>query len=86
MGNQEINPTMLHEDNQGAIELVKNNKNHSRTKHIDVRHHFIRSHIENGNITIQYIPTENQIADILTKALPAEKFEKHRDALGMEFA
>ncbi len=83
MGNPQSDPTPLYEDNQGAIELVKNNRNHGRTKHIDVRHHFIRSHVENDEIKIYYIPTEDQIADIFTKALPVDTFLKHRDALGL---
>ncbi len=72
-------PTSILEDNQGAIELVKSTKHHSRTKHIDVKHHFIKEKVVSGEAVIQYCPTEDMTADIMTKALPATKFLKHRN-------
>ena len=62
-------------DNQGAIALSKDNKFHSRTKHIDLRYHFIREAVNEGKINVQYIPTAENIADIFTRALPRPKFE-----------
>ena len=61
-------------DNASAIEIAKNPVQHSRTKHIDIRHHFIRDLVEKGLITLKFVPTKNQLADILTKALDYERF------------
>lgn len=70
-------------DNISAIEISKNPVQHSRTKHIDIRHHFIRDLVEKGIIQIDYIPTEKQNADILTKALDFERFSSLRMSLNL---
>ncbi|CAI6377586.1 unnamed protein product [Macrosiphum euphorbiae] len=70
-------------DNQNATRLVKNPEFHKRTKHIDVRYHFIREKYEEGQFQLQYIGTEDQIADILTKPLVKERFEKLWSAIGV---
>ena len=71
------------EDNEGAIALAENPLSSSRSKHIDVRHHFLRNLTEEGMIEVTHVPSEKQHADILTKALPRNLFEDHRDfALG----
>ena len=62
--------TIVHEDNQGTIALTKNPKNHSRTKHIDIKYHFVRGTVEKKDVRLVYCPTEKMVADILTKALP----------------
>ncbi len=54
-------------DNTSAISITKNLVQHSRTKHIDVRHHFIRDHVEKGDVSISFISTDLQLADIFTK-------------------
>ena len=53
-------------DNQGCIALAKNPTHHSRTKHIDVQHHFIREKLESEEIRLEYCPTEDMVADVLT--------------------
>jgi hypothetical protein len=58
-------------DNTSAIMISTNPVLHSRTKHIEIRHHFIRDHIENGEIQLIHIDTKNQVADIFTKPLNA---------------
>jgi hypothetical protein len=63
--------------------LTKNDSGHSRTKHIDVKWHFIRAYVENGTVNITYIPTANMVADILTKALPKERHWQHAQNMGM---
>lgn len=73
--------TELRLDNQGSIKLIKNPEFHKRTKHIDVRFHFIRDIYSKGNIIINYVPSSQQLADILTKALPRNKFEENRQNL-----
>jgi len=62
-------------DNQSAIKLIKNPEFHSRTKHIDVRCHFIREKFVKHEIDVKYIPSKNQLADILTKGLPRDQFK-----------
>ena len=56
-------------DNKSAIKLANNPRSHSRTKHIDIRHHFLRDHETNGDIKIRHVSTEKQLADIFTKPL-----------------
>ena len=77
-------PTTTYEDNQGAIALSKNTKNHAQTKHIDIRYHYIREAIEKNNIMLEYCPTEQQTADILTKGLAKERFQKLRSMKGID--
>ena len=76
-------PTDLFSDNQGAIALAKNPVSHSRAKHIDIRHHFVREAIQDRIIWVQYIPTAEMTADSLTKALGREKHEKCTARMGM---
>ena len=61
-------------DNTGAINLSKNPIQHSRTKHIEIRHHFLRDHVQKGDIALKFIPTEKQLADIFTKPFYEEQF------------
>ena len=75
--------TVILNDNQGAQKLVKNGIFHNRTKHIDIRHHFIREQFEIGEINIDYISTEDQCADILTKGLFSPKHFKCMNELGI---
>ena len=75
--------TLINEDNQGAIELSKNSKHHSRTKHIDTSFHFIRERVVSKEIEVAYCPSGDMIADIMTKALPKTTFEKLRNMLGV---
>ena len=73
----------IHCDNTSVISLNKNPVHHSRTKHIEVRHHFIRDHVENHEIDLRFISTEQQLADIFTKPLPEDRFSYIRRELGM---
>ena len=76
-------PTTIFEDNQGAMALSKNPKNHSRTKHIDVKYHYVRESVDNGTIAVEYRPTAEMVADTLTKGLAKPKFEKFRNDMGV---
>ena len=67
-GNSSSPLTMLC-DNQGVIALAKDNKFHSRTKHIDLRYHFIHEAVEDNKIRVKYIPTSENVADIFMKPL-----------------
>ena len=70
-------------DNTSAINLTKNPIMHSRTKHIKIRHHFIRDHVQKGDCVLEFIDSENQLADIFTKPLVKESFYKIRRELGL---
>ncbi|CAB1104418.1 unnamed protein product [Ectocarpus sp. CCAP 1310/34] len=69
------------EDNKGALALVQNPFSSATSKHIDVRYHFIRELFKSGKITAEYVPTEEQHADMLTKVLGRTKLEYHRKTL-----
>jgi hypothetical protein len=64
--------TRIYEDNQACIRLAANPEAHARTKHIDIRFHMIRDYVEQGAVEVVYVDTNNQVADMLTKALPRE--------------
>lgn len=70
-------------DNQSAIRLVKNPEFHKRTKHIDVRYHFIREKYEDGIFVLDYVATDEQAADIMTKALPKNKHQYFCKLMGL---
>ena len=67
------------EANKGAINLAKNPLNSSNSKHNDVRYHFLRKLVGKGDLSVKCLRTEDQHADILTKAVARESFDKHRD-------
>ena len=73
-------------DNTSAISITKNPVQHSRTKHIEIRHHFIRDHIQKGDCIIEYVDTSRQLADIFTKPLPKENFFFIRREIGLTSA
>ena len=75
-------PKML-VDNKSAIQLCKNPVFHDRSKHIETRYHFIRENVESGKITIDYINTDDQLADTLTKPLGRIKFQTLREKIGI---
>ncbi|GJU38864.1 retrovirus-related pol polyprotein from transposon TNT 1-94, partial [Tanacetum coccineum] len=80
----EFNKIHLYCDNKSAIALCCNNVQHSRSKHIDIRHHFIREQVENRVVELYFVESNYQYADILTKALPRERFEFLLPRLGMK--
>jgi hypothetical protein len=66
----------LYSDNQSAIKLCYNPVFHNRTKHIDISYHYARELVENDEITVTYLPTEEMTADLLTKGLSQFKHNK----------
>ena len=70
------NNVLLFVDNQGAIALAKNPVYHQKSKHIDINYHFVRSQVENGNVKLMYVRSEDNIADMFTKPLPKCKLFK----------
>ncbi|UYV71448.1 hypothetical protein LAZ67_8003257 [Cordylochernes scorpioides] len=76
-------PTVLKTDNQGAQQLARNPVYHARTKHIDIKWHYIRSICSDGLVEVVHTPTQENVADILTKGLPGFLYEKHVTGFGM---
>ena len=78
-----VEPTLLQIDNQSAIKLIKNPEFHRRTKHIDIRFHFIREKYQDQTLSVAYVRSEEQCADFLTKAIPKEQFQNLLSKIGM---
>ena len=71
----------LFEDNQSTIKQASNLQSSDRTKHIEIRHHFLKDHVANGDIALEYLPTAEQPADALTKSLDRVKVSYFRQIL-----
>nr|GEX09862.1 hypothetical protein [Tanacetum cinerariifolium] len=80
----DFNKIPLYCDNRSAIALCCNNVQHSRSKHIDIRHHFIREQVERDVVELYFMTTDYQLADIFTKTLPRQRFEFILSRLGMK--
>ena len=76
-------PIVVHEDNQGAIALAQHDRRHGRTKHIDVKYFYVRHLIASGIVKLTYVPTGDQLADMLTKPLGRVKLRDLRARLGL---
>jgi hypothetical protein len=83
MGIPPTDAIRLMEDNQGCISVANNPVNNSRTKHIDIKHHFVRDLVSNGTIALEYCDTRSQLADIFTKGLPKAAHWKFLGLLNM---
>ena len=81
LGFPQLSPTVIYEDNQSTVQMVQNGTDRGRTKHMDVRFHYLRDQLLNHNIQLQYCSTTNMISDVLTKPLPTESFIKLRSPL-----
>eukprot|EP01018_Ginkgo_biloba_P027335 Gb_24906 [translate_table: standard] len=75
--------TTIYCDNNSTIAMTKNPVFHGRTKHIDIRHHFIRDPVEDGQVELRFCRSSDQLADVFTKALSKENFERLRQMLGV---
>lgn len=76
-------PITFHEDNQSTIRIAEESKDFGRLKHVDVKLHFLRDLVKQKKIRWQYLRSEDQVADIMTKGLPAGAFRRHRTGLGL---
>src|SRR5437667_7876310 len=83
LGMSKYEPKVLFCDNQGAISLAKNPTHHAKTKHVDVQLHFIRDHVEKGTIKIEYCPTEDMLADIMTRGLAKDRHVRLLGLMGL---
>ena len=81
IGDKHIKPSIMFEDNLGAIYLTKNSQISQRTKHIDVRHHFVRSMIENKILDVKFVKSRLNASDIMTKNVVEELFLKHEKSI-----
>ena len=79
----DLSDVPLYCDNTSAIHIAKNPVQHSRTKHIDIRFHFLRDHVEKGDIVLHFVETDFQWADIFTKPLDTSRFVLLRSELGV---
>ena len=79
----QMDPTVIHCDNQSCIKLLVNPFFHDRSKNIDIRYHHLRDCVHRRIMLFQYIPAEDQDADILTKALAKRKFKYQRGRIGV---
>ncbi|MHC6131856.1 Ty1/Copia family ribonuclease HI, partial [Serratia marcescens] len=77
-------PISIKCDNSSAINISKNPVQHSRTKHISIRYHFLKEKVSEKEIILDFVPTKEQLADIFTKPLPREAYEYLRTALGVK--
>ena len=80
----EAHPPALMVDNQPAISLAKNLVLHDRSKHIDVKFHFLRDCVDEGQIVIEFVETGRQLADVLTKPLGRLRLTELKEMIGME--
>ena len=83
LAHPQTKPTIIFEDNQGCINISKNDVNSRNSKHMDIKLHYIRDMVNKGNVNLEYCHTSNHIADIMTKPLPRTLFEKLRTQLGI---
>jgi transposase InsO family protein len=79
----EMEATMILCDNQSCIKMTENPVFHDKTKHIEIWYHYIRDMVQKGVVKLQYVGTDEQVADVLTKPLSRVKFEYFRDKLGV---
>ena len=83
LGQAPDTPTHLHVDNQSAIAIARNPEFHDWTKHIDVRYHFLCQKVDSEEILLTYLPTDDQVADVLTKGLVCTKHEHFSKEMGL---
>ena len=80
--NNTYETVMLHVDNQGALALAKNLVQHQRSKHIDIRYHFVRDEVRNGVVNLVYVPSEDNLADVFTKPVTMTRLSKYVCLMG----
>ena len=78
-----LGPMLIYEDNQSAIAMTKSPQFQGRSKHISINYHFIQDVVMNGTVEVKYCPTQEMIADMLTKGLPKNLFIKLRNMIGL---
>ena len=79
----EIGTVLIMQDNQATISMTRNPVHHKRLKHIDIKYHFVRNEVARKNIKLQYCESKSMIADVLTKPLPRDCFQRLSDSMGL---
>lgn len=83
LGPPKYSPIQILNDNNGCIALSKNPVHHDKSKHIAMRHHFLREKVEDGSIDLSHVSSANNITDLLTKSIPADTFSRLCKLLGV---
>jgi hypothetical protein len=78
----EMDSTIIHCDNQSCVKLSENPMFHDKSKHIEIKYHYIKDMVQSNTVHVQYLPTHEQIANIFTKPLVKTKFKYFRERLG----
>jgi hypothetical protein len=86
LGFEQQEPTLIYGDNAGSLAIAQNPQYHKRTKHFDIKDHYIRKQVQMKNITLKYLSTTSMTADVFTKALAKPEHSKHLIKLGMTSA
>ena len=79
----QLDATCIYCDNQSCVKLSENPVFHDKLKHIEIKYHYIRDMVQRGAVKLQYVVTDEQIADVLTKPLARVKFEYFREKIGV---
>jgi hypothetical protein len=80
---QMLDPIVIHCDNQSYVKLSENPVSHDKSKHVEIKFHYIRDMVQRKAILVQYLPIDEKITDVLTKILSKSKFEYFRGKLGV---
>ena len=80
---ERLEPTMIYCDNQSCIKLMENPVFHDRSKHIEICYHSICDYVQRGIVKLEYVSTDEQVEDVLTKSLPRGKHVHFRDKMGV---
>ena len=83
LGSATTEPLTIYENNQSTISMTKNPQFHGRSKHVAIKYHFVCENVSDGTVRIEYCPTNDMVADILTKGLPRVQFMKLRKMAGV---
>ncbi|MCO5597570.1 hypothetical protein L7F22_051649 [Adiantum nelumboides] len=83
LGVEQDTVNTIYTDSQSALAVARNPVFHARTKHIEVHYHYVRERLSAGEISLVYVPTQDNLGDLFTKALSREKLEAFRKALGL---
>jgi len=79
-----MSPTIIFCDNQAAISISKQGSFHGRTKHIELRFHWLRDQVEAKKLELEYVSTEDNVADLMTKAVPKDKHKRMVELIGLK--
>ena len=81
LGYPHTTPTVVHEDNKSTITIISNGNDKGRTKHMDIRYHYVRELVQRKQLSVTYCPSSQMTADMLTKPLDIKTFLSHRTPL-----